>query len=107
MKVKIKITVEQFQNLVNWIQRSTYNGLNDLSILNIRLFVGIGLKKIIDLRSEQFYQPQKIKTFSIEINQYTAIMACLTNERNFLDPYTLSIYLTLQNQNKQLLTLIP
>ena len=104
MKVKIKLTVEQFAVLLGFVQKSNYTDLNELQILNIRLFLPFGLKKLIDFQP-QFIHSLKLKSFSIEVNQYTAIMALLTNERNNLDPYTLSIFITLQNQNKQLLHL--
>jgi hypothetical protein len=104
MKVKIKLTVEQFSMLIGYIKSSDYRGLNELQILNIRLFLPFALKKLIDLQP-QFFHSTKLKSFSIEVNQYTAVMSILTNERNILDPYTLSIFLTLQNQNKQLLHL--
>lgn len=105
MKVKFKLTVEQFSFLLQFVQKCNYTDLNELQILNIRLFLPFGLKKLIDLQP-QFLNSTKLKSFSIEVNQYAAIMALLTNERNTLDPFTLSIFLTLQNQNKSLLNLL-
>lgn len=105
MKVKFKLTVEQFSFLLQFVQKSNYTDLNELQILNIRLFLPFGLKKLIDLQP-QIFNSTKVKSFSIEVNQYIAIMALLTNERHTLDPYTLSIFLMLQNQNKSLLNLV-
>jgi hypothetical protein len=105
MKVKIKLTVEQFSFLLQYVQKSNYTELNELQILNIRLFLPFALKKLIDCKPEFGFNTIKVKSFSIELNQYTAIMALLTNERHTLDPYTLSIFITLQNQNKNLLHL--
>ena len=104
MKIKFKLSNEQFFYLVAYIQNSTYSGLDELAIFNLRLFVPIGLKKIIDIKCDT-KPADKIKTFNAEVNQYTAILRLLMNERNFLDSYTLSIFLTLQNQNKSLLSL--
>lgn len=104
MKVKIKLTVEQFSFLLQFVQKSNYTDLNELQILNIRLFLPFALKKLIDLQAQ--FLNSKQKSFSIELNQYTAVMALLTNERQNLDPFTLAIFLTLQNQNKSLLNLV-
>jgi len=105
MKVKIKITSEQFYYLVVWLKRNMHNSLSKLQLINISLFFTFGYKKMIDLNSEIKTKPNRIRTFSIELNQYTSIMECLTNERNNLDPYTLSLFIMLQNQNKQLISL--
>lgn len=104
MKVKVKITVDQFQYLLSYIQGAVNFDTDKLRVLNIRLFIKYGFKKMIDLKSEP-YNTAKPKTFSVEINQYISLMSFLTNERNNLEPYTLAIYLTLQNQNKSLLSL--
>jgi hypothetical protein len=105
MKVKIKITLDQFKNILLYLENSNYQGLSELQVLNIRAFIKIGLKKLIDIRDEFLYNPEKVKTFSVEINQYSSIMALLTNERNKLCPYTLSTFITLQNQNRSILNL--
>jgi hypothetical protein len=63
------------------------------------------IKKLVDLTSEIQYNKTRLKVFSIDVNQYTALMALLTNERNNLDPYMLTVFITLQEQNKQLLHL--
>lgn len=106
MKVKIKITVHQFHYLVYYVQGCTYEGLNELQVLNIRLFLPVALKKVIDTASQLgYFGDTKVKTFPIEINQFTAIMELLTYQRNYLDPYTLALFITLQNQHKPLLNL--
>lgn len=104
MKVKFKLSINQFYELLKHLQNSVFDGLTELQILNIRIFVKNGFKKIIDLEATT-YDLTKIKSFSIDINQYTAIMAHLGNERNNIDPYMLTVFITLQNQNKQLLHL--
>ncbi len=104
MKVKFKLSINQFYELLKHLQNSVFDGLTELQILNIRIFVKNGFKKIIDLEATT-YDLTKIKSFSIDINQYTAIMAHLGNERNKIDPYMLTVFITLQNQNKQLLHL--
>jgi hypothetical protein len=106
MKVKIKLTVGQFAALIAFVKDATYEGLDELQVLNIRLFLPFGLKKLIDCKPSEYATSfNKTKSFSIELNQYTAIMALLTRERNNVDPYTLAIFITLQNQNKNLLNL--
>ena len=105
MKVKFKLSIEQFYQLLKYLQNSVFDGLTELQILNLRIFIKNGFKKLIDLEAASPYDFTKIKIFNIDINQYTAIMAQLTNERRNFDPYTLSIFITLQNQNKQLLHL--
>lgn len=105
MKVKIKLCVEELAELLAYIQRSTFENISELQLLNIRLFMKYAVKKLVDLTNELQYNKTKLKTFSIDINQYTAIMALLTNERNKLDPYMLTVFITLQDQNKQLLHL--
>jgi len=105
MKVTVKLTVAEFQSLLSYVQKSTYENINELQILNIRLFLSWGLKKLIDFKNTFGYSVQ-IKKISLEVNQYTAVMALLTNERNNLDPYMLAIFLTIQNQTKSLLKLV-
>jgi hypothetical protein len=105
MKVKLKLCVEEFSELLSFIQNSTFQNITELQLLNIRLFLKYGVKKLIDLTSEDQYNKYKLKSFSIEINQYTSLMALLNEERNNFDPYMLTVYITLQNQNKQLLHL--
>ena len=105
MKVKFKISIEQYFYLLNHLQNNVFTGLTELQILNIRTFIKNGLKKLIDLQSLHPFTRYKIKSFSIDVNQYTAIMSLLTNERNILDSYMLVIFITLQDQNKQLLHL--
>lgn len=109
MKVKLKLTVNQFRNLCNFVLWSnvylTQTGVTELQILNIQIFLKLAAKKLIDVDNIDIYQPKKIRTFSVEVNQYTAIMALLEHERNELDPLTLATFITLQNQNKQLLHL--
>jgi hypothetical protein len=105
MKVKFKISIEQFFYLLNHLQNGVFTGLTELQILNIRTFIKNGLKKLIDLQSAHPFNNSKVKSFSIDVNQYSAIMAHLTNERNTLDPFMLTVWLTLQAQNKQLIHL--
>ena len=105
MKVKFKLSIEQYYHLLNYLQNSVFTGLTELQILNIRTFIKTGLKKLIDLQSVYSFNHKKIKTFSVDINQYTAIIADLSNEMQNLHPYILAIFTTLQNQNKQLLHL--
>lgn len=105
MKVKFKISIEQFFYLLNHLQNGVFTGLSELQILNIRTFIKNGLKKLIDLQSANPFNNLKVKSFSIDINQYTAIIAHLTNDRNNLDPFMLVVFITLQEQNKQLLHL--
>ena len=105
MKVKIKLCIEELTELLAYIQRSTFENISELQVLNIRLFMKYAIKKLIDLTSELQYNKTRLKTFSIDVNQYTAIMALLTNERNKLDPYMLTVFIALQEQNKQLLHL--
>lgn len=105
MKVKFKISIEQYFQLLTYLQNSVFRGLTELQILNIREFLRNGLKKLIDLNSSNPYNRTKVKSFSIDVNQYSAILALLTNERNILDPYMLTVFITLQEQNKQLLNL--
>ncbi len=103
MKVKIKLTVNQFISLLSFVRIEHYESLNDLQVLNIKLFIPIALKKLIDFNTNNGFD--STKTFSIEINQHAAIMSLLMNEKNNLDYYTLSILTTLQTQNKNLLKL--
>ena len=109
MKVKIKLTVNQFRTLVNWVLWSnvyiTQTGVTELQILNIQIFLKLAAKKLIDVGNIDIYNPTKLRVFSVDVNQYTSIMALLEHERNELDPLTLAIFITLQNQNKQLLHL--
>jgi hypothetical protein len=105
MKVKIKLCIEELAELLAYIQRSTFENITELQILNIRLFMKFAIKKLVDLTSEIQYNKTRLKVFSIDVNQYTALMALLTNERNNLDPYMLTVFITLQEQNKQLLHL--
>lgn len=101
MKVKVKLTAEQFMFLVHYIKGSTYEHLTELQQLNIHLFISYGLKKIVDFTV--FTNRDKPKTFSIEVNQYACVMGYLKRYFNYLDPFTLSLYITLENQNKPLL----
>lgn len=107
MKVKFKLTVEQFQFLLYYFQNCYFDGftVTELQILNVRIFVKYGLKKLIDLKMDKPYNTHKQFTFSIDVNQYCSIMSILTNERKDLDPYLLAVFCTLQNQNKELLRL--
>lgn len=105
MKVKCKISIQQFWALLNYLQNNNFDGLTELQILNIRLFITSGLKKLIDLNNLYPYNKSKVKIFSIDINQYTAIMAQLTNDCKNLEPYILCTFVMLQQQNKQLLHL--
>lgn len=106
MKVKVKLSVDQFKYLVQYIERSVkYFEIGELTAINIRLFVSAGFKKLIDLQTDLLFNPYKVKTFAIEINQYVAIIDTLANDRDKMDSYTLSIYTTLQSQNKHVLGL--
>lgn len=105
MKVKFKLSIEQYFQLLTYLQNSVFTGLTELQVLNIREFLRNGLKKLIDLNSANPYNKSKVKSFSIDINQYSAILSQLTNERNKLDPFMLTVFITLQDQNKQLLHL--
>lgn len=107
MKVKVKLSIGQFAALIAFVKDSTYEGLDELQILNIRIFIPFALKKLIDCKASEYATSfNKQKSYNIDVNQYTAIMALLTIERNNLDPYNLAIFITLQNQNKNLLNLI-
>lgn len=103
MKVKFKITVEEFSYLLKSVYESTYTGLSELQVLNLRLFRSFALKKLVDL--ERYFNSEDIKAFSIDINQYAAVMALLIKKRNDLDPFMLQLFIKLQNQNKPLLNL--
>ena len=107
MKVKFKLTVDQFQHLLYYFQNHYFDGftVTELQILNIRMFVKFAFKKVIDLKIDKPYNTIKQTNFSIDINQYCAIMSILKNELKDLDPFMLAIYITLENQNKQLLNL--
>lgn len=104
MKVKFKVTVEQFSFILRFVYSSTYTDITELQILNIRIFKSFAMKKLIDWEKD-FYL-KKPKTISIDINQYTAVMALLMKEQNNLDPLMLSIFISLQNQNRPLLNLL-
>lgn len=97
MKVKIKLTIEQFAYLVQFV-RVKLNTLNKLNLVNANLFVNAGLKRCIDLTNEARLRPHKEKTFAIELNQFAEIVNLLQNEFDNLDPYTLSIYTSISRQ---------
>ena len=105
MKIKIKLTIVQFSELINFINISNYENLSELQVLNIRLFLSFALKKLIDCKPDFGMNYSKLKSFSIEVNQYAAVMYLLTEERNELDPYMLSLFITLQNQNRHVFNL--
>lgn len=105
MKVKLKITVGQFAALLGFVRDTKYEGLEHLQVLNCKAFVSFGLKKLIDFQYGYATSYSKTKTFNIEINQYNAIMSLLNLHREHLQPYDLAIFVTLQNQTRNLLTL--
>lgn len=107
MKVKFKLTVDQFQYLLKYFQNCYFDAftVTELQILNVRIFVKFGLKKLIDLRMNSPYNTNRLVNYSIDVNQYCAIMSILKNEIEFLDSYMLAIYLTIENQNRELLKL--
>lgn len=106
MKVKVKLSIAQYWELLNYLQKSTFFGLTELQILNIRLFITSGLKKLIDLNALYPYNKSKIKIFSIDINQYIAITNILMLERDLLCPYMLATYLIIIDQHRTLISLM-
>lgn len=108
MKVKVKLTIEQFKFLLNYINSAVYEKIiffNELELMNLRAFLGVGFKKIIDLQSALTFTPTKEKTFNIEVNQFHVILSLLHKQREFLDAYTLAIYNDLTRQNKTFFTI--
>lgn len=105
MNVKIKITVEQFKYLVQFVnkmldkycQRLTY-----IQILNIGSFVRVGTKKLIDYSLMLQMTPYKEKTISIEVNQYIEILKLFKHEEENLDSYYLAIWVTMTSQTSKL-----
>jgi hypothetical protein len=108
MKVKIKLSIEQFKFLLKYIDAAIYQKilfLNELQLLNLRAFLTSGFKKLIDLNTALMFTPAKVKTFTIEINQFHAVLTVLQHQFEFLDSYTLSIFEDLKRQNKTFYTI--
>lgn len=108
MKVKIKLTIEQFKFLLNYINGAVYDRIvffNEIELLNLRAFLGTGYKKLIDLQSALTLTPNKVKTFNFDINQFYIVLSLLTKERDFLDAYTLATFEDLKRQNKTFFTI--
>lgn len=100
MKVKIKLSVEQFKYLVWYIEKMRVEYSDEMQIINARLFIATGFKKLIDLQSVLRFSPNKIKTFAIEINQFYAILDIMAAYYDKLDSYMLAIYCSLKAASK-------
>lgn len=103
MNVKVKFSIEQFKWLLNWVHNFVQLHTTDLSevqLINLKCFTAKGFKKLIDLNSELQFTPTKIKTFSIEFNQYHTVLNCLDAHYDNLDAYTVSIAETMRAGNK-------
>ena len=108
MKIKIKLTPDQFVWLVRIIQDS--HGQIDyrnkpLQFLNIGAFLQYGQKKVIDLKAMyKMIMPPKPKTFTIDINQFTAICYVFNelDRTDELDSYCIALYETIKQQVKDL-----
>lgn len=108
MKVKIKLSIEQFKYLLKYIDACVYKKIlffNEIDLINLRAFLSTGYKRLIDLQSAAIFTPDKVKTFNIEINQFNIVMNVLTKQREFLDAFNLATFETLRAQNKSLFTI--
>lgn len=103
MNVKIKLSIEQFKWLVNYVNNQVYNftvDYTEMQLVNLKCFLAQGFKKLIDVSNEIFLNPSKVKTFSIEFNQFEIIIGMLYTNFQLLDAYTLSIFETMREQRQ-------
>ncbi|MEO5350748.1 MAG: hypothetical protein H7836_14055 [Magnetococcus sp. YQC-3] len=108
MKVKFKLSIEQFKQLLNYIHAAVNDSIthfDELQLLNLRAFLASGFKKLIDLQSALMFAPLKQKTFSFDVNQVHIVLSLLHRKRDLLDPYMLTVYNDLTAQNKTFFTL--
>lgn len=94
MKVKIKLTIEQFKALIFYFNIASVNSKNEfrpIDLVNLESFLNNGCKKLIDFKSKNL-SPLKLKTFSFDINHLYLITDYLRTNFNDLDSYMLTIY---------------
>lgn len=104
MNVKIKLSIEQFKWLLNFVHNKTNESISnytEVQLINLKCFIAKGFKKLIDLNSELQLTPNKIKTFTIEFNQFECVYNLLQLYYDSLDAFTLAIYTDMQRQKTQ------
>lgn len=109
MKIKIKLTVEQFKYLFTLIDDLLHGRLMTLieltrsQSMNLKMFLIDAVKRIADLH-RSFVISKKVKTFSIEFNQLEAVTHVLQSLRykDQLCPYSLALHEDLKRQTSQI-----
>lgn len=106
MKAKLKLSPDHFCFLVNIVQYSFSEidyQVKPMQYLNLQSFLRYGQKKVIDLKDTyKMMMPRKEKTFTIDINQFVALLF-LFKELEFkdeLDSYGIALYETIKQQSR-------
>jgi hypothetical protein len=103
MKVKIKLSIEEFKQLLNYLHNACNDAIihfNEIELINLRVFLANGFKKLIDLQTCATFAPMKQKIFNFDVNQIYIVINYLHRKRDLLDSYMLAVYNTLIMQNK-------
>ena len=97
MKIKIKITNDEFCELVKVIGAIPFAQIEitDIEFLNLKQFYLDGIRKIHSY-SFNHVPTNKVKTFSIDVNQYQAIKIVFQQLVNVVCGYAKVIFLTIQ-----------
>lgn len=118
MKIKIKLTIEQYRFLVRLIENTVFDNVTPMSpipfamdkmqLFNARCFLALAYKRVIDLASQfPTITPVKERTFSFDVNQLSVVLYILDQLDHLkkLDAYYISIHQLLIAQSKNLPTI--
>lgn len=108
MKIKLRITIEQLNAVISFVNNflTTYRPNDEIQRINLKGFISSGMKKIITL-SENNTPKDKVKTITFDINCVQAVYKAMFERENELCPYLTAMYNDIYIQTRKQLNLLP